>query len=102
MSAYDRIVASRFQNGPDRKILTYLLDHSDSSQRDIARALGVVPSVVNSRIRQLYDEGIVAMERFGRTTRIALTDDSVEVIRRIKGAGPCRDPTWAPAPEIRG
>ena len=102
MSAYDRIVASRFQNGPDRKILTYLLDHPDSSQRDIAGALGVVPSVVNSRIRQLYDEGIVAMERFGRTTRIALTDDSVEVIRRIKGAGPCRDPTWAPAPEIPG
>ena len=102
MSAYDRIVASRFQNGPDRKILTYLLDHPDSSQRDIAGALGVVPSVVNSRIRQMYDEGIVAMERLGRTTRIALTDDSVEVIRRIKGAGPCRDPTWAPAPEIPG
>lgn len=102
MTAYDRVVVSRFQNGPDRKILTYLLDHPDTSQRDIAGALGVVPSVVNSRIRQLHDEGVVVVERLGQGTRVALTDDAVEAIRRIQGAVPCRDPFRVPPPEIPG
>lgn len=102
MSAYDRIVASRFQNGSDRKILSYLLDHPDSSQRDIAGALGVVPSVVNSRIRQLYDEGIVAMERLGRSTQVALTDNAVDVIRRIQSKGIQPDQIPVLAPEIPG
>ena len=102
MSAYDRIVASRFQNGPDRKILSYLLDHPDTSQHDIARALDIVPSVVSNRITKLYDEGIVAMERLGRSTLVALTDDAVEVIRRIQGAGIRPDQVSVRAPEIPG
>lgn len=80
MSEYDQIVASRFQYGPDRKILSYLLDHPDTSQRDIAKALGVPPSVVNKRIIKMFDEGIVAIERLGRSTRVALTDNAVAVL----------------------
>ena len=87
MSPYDQVVISRFQNGPDLKILSYLLDHPDTSQRDIAEALGVASSVVSSRITKLYDEGVVAKERLGRSTRVALTDTAVDVIRRIQGTG---------------
>ncbi len=102
MSSYDQIVISRFRNGPDRKILSYLLDHPDTSQRDIAEALGVAPSVVSSRITKLYDEGIVAMERLGRSTQVALTDKAVDVIRRIQGTGISPDQVPVPAPEILG
>lgn len=84
MSAYDQIVASRFQNGPDRKIISYLIDHPGMSQRDIAGTLGIVPSVVSSRLTKLHEEGIVTMERSGRTTRVTLTDKAAAVVRRIK------------------
>jgi predicted transcriptional regulator len=102
ISADDRIVVSRFQNGPDRKILSYLLDHADTSQRDIACALGITPSVVSSRVRYLHGDGVVTMERVGRTTRVALTDHAAEVIRRIQGAGSHPDPVRVLAPEIPG
>ena len=102
MSEYDQIVASRFQNRPDRKFITYLIEHPDASQRDIAEALGVAPSVVSKRIRQLYDEGVVAMERLGRSTRVALADEAVEVVRRIQGTGIRPDQVPVPAPEIPG
>jgi len=102
MSSYDQIVISRFQNGSDRKILSYLLDHPDTSQRDIAEALGVAPSVVSSRITKMYDEGVVAMERLGRSSQIALTDNAVDVIRRIQGTGIHPDQISVPAPEIPG
>ena len=102
MSSYDQIVISRFQNGPDRKILTYLLDHPDTSQRDIAKALGVAPSVVSGRITKMYDEGVVAMERLGRSTQVALTDEAIEVVRRIQGTGIRPDQVQVMAPEIPG
>lgn len=102
MSSFDQIVISRFQNGPDRKILSYLLDHPDTSQRNIAKALGLAPSVVSSRITKLNDEGIVVMERLGRSTQVALTDNAVDVIRRIQGTSIHPDQIPVPAPEIPG
>lgn len=102
MPADDRIVVSRFQNGPDRKILSFLLDHADTSQRDIACALGIAPSVVSSRVRYLHDDGVVTIKRLGRTTRVALTDHAAGVIRRIQSVGSRPDPVLVPAPEIPG
>jgi len=102
MSSYEQIVISRFRNGSDRKILSYLLDHPDTSQREIAEALGVAPSVVSNRITKLYDEGVVAMERLGRSTLVALTDEAVDVIRRIQSIGTHSDLIPVPAPEIPG
>ncbi len=84
---FDQVVACRFQNGSDRKIITYLLDHRDATQREIAAATGVSPSVVSGRVTRLYSEKIVTMQRFGRNTKIALSREAVDAIYRIRGSG---------------
>jgi predicted transcriptional regulator len=84
MSGYDCIVACRYQNGTDRKIISYLRCHLDTSQRDIADAMGIAPSTVNGRIARLHEEKIITIEHMGRGTQVALTREAVEVIQRIE------------------
>jgi hypothetical protein len=50
----------------------------------------------------MYDEGVVAMERLGRSTQVALTDEAIEVVRRIQGTGIRPDQVQVMAPEIPG
>lgn len=56
----------------------------------------------SNRITKLYDEGVVAMERLGRSTQVALTDNAVDVIRRIQSIGIHSDQIPVPALEIPG
>jgi predicted transcriptional regulator len=82
--AFDQLVACRFRNGTDRKIIAYLLDFPDVTQREVAHAAGVSPSVVSSRVSRLCRERIVTVRRSGRATRLALTPEAVEAIGRIQ------------------
>jgi predicted transcriptional regulator len=81
---FDRVVACRYRNGSDRKIIAYLLDFPDATQREVAQAAGVSPSVVSGRVSRLSRERIVTVRRSGRATRLTLTPEAVEAIGRIQ------------------
>lgn len=102
MSEYDCIVACRYQNETNRKIISYLICHPDASQRDIAGATGIAPSAVNGRITQLHEEKIITIEHMGRGTQVALTCEAVEVIQRIENTEITSVNIYTKAPEISG
>ncbi|OPY37952.1 MAG: Helix-turn-helix domain protein [Methanoregula sp. PtaU1.Bin051] len=86
ISSRDKIVACRFANGPDRAILSYLLTHPHVSQHEIGSAVGMSPSVMSWRLQRLWHEGIVIIDREGRTNYISITGETQDSIRKIQSA----------------
>jgi predicted transcriptional regulator len=87
MSECDTIVSCRFRSGPDHAVLTYLIHHSDATQQEIGRAMGLSPSVVSWRVQRLWHEGIVSIDRQGRTVHVTLTNEAEASLQRIRNSG---------------
>jgi len=85
----DKQVACRYRDETDRAILSYLLIHELSSQREIASAVGRAPSVISWRVNRLHCEEIVTIEPSGRTHRVSLTPEAESSLQRM---GDTRDP----------
>ena len=79
----DKQVACRYRDETDRAIMSYLLIHGFSSQREIASAVGRAPSVISWRINRLHCEEIVSVENSGRTNRISLTPEAGSSLQRM-------------------
>ncbi|MCK9579998.1 MAG: winged helix-turn-helix transcriptional regulator [Methanoregula sp.] len=86
ISRNDTIVVCRFRSGPDRAMLTYLINHPNATQQEIGSAIGISPPVISWRVQRLLHEGIVNIDRQGRTVRVALTNEAEESIRKIQNS----------------
>ncbi len=75
---------------PRVNLLGYLRDHPGATQRELGRALNLLPSRVNYHIRALASLGLVDVQRVGRATKCYATGQARP--RQAEGRDPWKHP----------